>query len=196
MLYHSWCWVDLTTLWWLKIQMFNLSIFPLVFFLHFLGTFVYPWYSIHFFYHVSVVFFSYQFLSCRLLQDSKQLGGIFQSTSSCCCWPVSVSRWRAHSRSVVLQTLHRGQRGTRLCPYLFYFDTLYLFLLSHIRGSFVLIPPVYSPSPSSSTSAAAAVVSLSPASSSPSCSHHRIPTHVPRFLSAALHRSRIGRVAI
>ena len=38
---------------------------------------------------------------------------VYNSSSS---QPASVSRWNAHSRTVVLHTLHRGQRDNRLCP--------------------------------------------------------------------------------
>ena len=117
-------------------------------------------------------------------------------TSSSSSWLVSVSWWRAHSRVVVFHTLHRGKRDTRLCPNLVYWSTLYPLLLPQLRESSFLIPLFYSSSPSLSVFAAAVAVSRAPSRSSPACSHHRIPTYAPHFLSAASHRSRIGRVTI
>ena len=105
---------------------------------------------------------------------------------------LSMSQYRAHSRVVVLHTLHRGQRDTRLCPYL---ATFYPFPFPHIWESSVLIPLLYSSIPSSSSSAAAAF-SFAPNRPSPAFYHHIIPNRAPCFLSAVLHRSRIFRVAI
>ena len=97
----------------------------------------------------------------------------------------------------MFHTLHIVERDTRLCPYLINCATLYPLLLPQLRESSVLTPLRYSSSPSSSAStAAAAAASLAPARSSTACSRHRIPTRSPLFLSTALHRSRIGRVAI
>ena len=106
--------------------------------------------------------------------------------------PVSLSWWRWHYTH-----LHRGQRDTRLSPYLINCTTLYLLTLPQLQEYSVLIPLRYSSSPSSSAfSAFAATVSLAPTSSTSSCYHHQIPTCAHRFLSTASHRYRIGRIAI
>ena len=87
-----------------------------------------------------------------------------------------MSRRRAHIRVVVFHTLHRGQRDTRLCPYLVYCATLSQLQLPHIQGSSVLIPLLYYSRPSFSASSPAADVSFSPSTSIHACYHHRIPT--------------------
>ena len=53
---------------------------------------------------------------------------------------VSVPLCRAHSRAVVFQILHRGQKDTRLYTYLISYATLYLLPLPHLRQSSVLTP--------------------------------------------------------
>ena len=54
-------------------------------------------------------------------------------------WTVSMSWWRAHSRAVVFHTLHRVQRDTIICPYLFHCATLYPLILPQLQESSVLI---------------------------------------------------------
>ena len=108
--------------------------------------------------------------------------------------PLYVSQWRAHSRVVVLHTLHRGQRDTRICPYLINCTNFYPLTFPHLRESSVLIPLLYFSIPS--LSASVSDVSLAPSRSIPNCFHHRIPPRSPWFLSAASQRSRSGRVSI
>ena len=62
----------------------------------------------------------------------------------------------------MFHNLHRGQRYTRLCPYLVYCAMLYSLPLPHLRESSVLLPPLYSSIPPSSVSATTIYVSLSP----------------------------------
>ena len=50
-------------------------------------------------------------------------------------------RWRVHTTLVVSHTLHRGQRDTRLCPYLAIFDLLYYSLPLSQRRSLPHFPP-------------------------------------------------------
>ena len=110
--------------------------------------------------------------------------------------PVSVYRLRVYSRVVVFHTLHRGQRDTKLFPYLITCYTLYPLLLPHLRVFSGLVPLLYSSSPSHFTSAAVADVSLVSSRSIPACSHHHSTNHAPCLLSSALHRSRINFIAI
>ena len=56
-------------------------------------------------------------------------------------WPISVSQSHVYNREFVFHALHRGQRYTRLGPYLVKFTTFYEFLFYQIWGSSVLIPP-------------------------------------------------------
>ena len=60
--------------------------------------------------------------------------------------PVSMSRWRAHTRAVVVQTLHRGQRDTGLCPYLINYATLYPITFPQLRESSISTPSFNLPS--------------------------------------------------
>ena len=101
-----------------------------------------------------------------------------------------------HSRAVVIHTLHIGQRDNILCPYLINCATLYPLPLYQFQESSIIISLLYSSIPPYSASATAAAVSLAPARSMTACSHHRIPTHAPFFLSATSQRSRSYRVAI
>ena len=56
-------------------------------------------------------------------------------------WTVFIFRMHAHNEAVAFHTMNRGQRDTRLYPYLVKFAHFYPFLLSHLRGSSVLTPP-------------------------------------------------------
>ena len=120
----------------------------------------------------------------------------FTCKSSSSNRPFSVSRWYAHIRTVVLHTLNRVQRGTRLCPYLTNCATLHLLLLPQFMESFVLLLLIYSSILYLSASSAAAAVSLALDKSIPAYYYHRIPTRSPCFLSAASQRSINDRVAI
>ena len=51
-----------------------------------------------------------------------------------------MSQWRENSRLVMFQTLHRGQRDTRLCTYLIRYANFYLLPLPQPRGSYVSTP--------------------------------------------------------
>ena len=115
------------------------------------------------------------------------------SSSSSSSWPASVSRWCAHSRSVVFHTLYIGQRDTILFPLLVKFSTLYSLLVPRL-GSLHFCPLRHSSILSLSSPAAAATISLAPAGSMSSCPHHRIPTRDPGVLSTASHRSRSDHV--
>ena len=95
------------------------------------------------------------------------------STSDYSYKPVSVYLWLAHIRAVVFHTLHRGQRDTRICPYLVTFAKLY-FLCRCTRPG-VFIPPPRHCTPSYSSASATAFY-LAPVRSIPALSHHRIPT--------------------
>ena len=108
--------------------------------------------------------------------------------------PVSVSWWYAHSRAVVFHTLYRGQRDTRLCPYLVSTATLYYLPLYQPKSLTIFPCHFYIPSPSAS--AVVGFVYLDFFSSSPACSHHRIPTPDPDVLSVLSNRYIIHRVAM
>ena len=69
--------------------------------------------------------------------------------------PASVYRCHAYSRAVVLRTLRRGQRDTRLCPLLVNFATLYFLFHCPSPGAFLSYPCHSSPPSSSATAAAA-----------------------------------------
>ena len=101
-----------------------------------------------------------------------------------------VGRW-----CCVSNTLHRGQRDTRLCPDLVISSLLYYSLTLSQRRSLPIFPHQCS-LPSSSAAAAIAALSLAPTRSIHSCSHHRIPTLTPSFLSFSSHRSRTDHVAM
>ena len=66
---------------------------------------------------------------------------IFFNTCFSSYLPVSMSRRHVHNRAGVFHTLYIVQRDTIICPYFVKFSTLYQFPLSHIWGSFILIPP-------------------------------------------------------
>ena len=56
-----------------------------------------------------------------------------------------MSWWRSHSRVVVFHTPHRGQRVTRICPYLVSFSTFYYSLPLSQNRSLTLFPLSVSP---------------------------------------------------
>ena len=120
--------------------------------------------------------------------------GMFK-ISSYSSLPVSVSQWSAYSRLVVLNTLHRGQRDTILCPYLVHFAMLYFSLPLYQPRSLPIFPRHCSP-PSLSASTSAAALYLAPFRSIPALSCHHIPTCSPDVLSISSHRSRINIVAM
>ena len=68
---------------------------------------------------------------------------IFFNTCFSSYLPVSMSRRHVHNRAGVFHTLYIVQRDTIICPYFVKFSTLYQFPLSHIWGSFILIPPPF-----------------------------------------------------
>ena len=71
----------------------------------------------------------------------QETGAIFlEDYSSSSSRPVSVYRWRAHSRVVLFHALHRFQKDTRLCTYLVYCVTLYLLLFPLALGVFCFNP--------------------------------------------------------
>ena len=109
---------------------------------------------------------------------------------------VAMSRWRADSRAVVFKTMYRGQRDTRLCPYLINCANLYPLAFPQLLESSFLIPILYYSIPSLSDPASTSALSLAPYSSIPACSCHRTPNRYPCFLSAASQRSRSNHVAI
>ena len=76
---------------------------------------------------------------------SKMLDNLIPSLSS---RPASVSQLNAHSRAVVLHTLHRCQRDTRLYPYIVSFSLLYYYLpLSHPSSLSLFFPATLIPHP-------------------------------------------------
>ena len=97
------------------------------------------------------------------------------------------------SRAVVIYTLHRGQRDTRLYPLISYRSLLctltsapsWEFLFTYLRHYSSPFLPVV-----------AAAASCAPARSFPTFSHHCIPNHAPGALSDPSHRSNSGRVAM
>ena len=141
------------------------------------------------------IWLQYLFLKMlTLLRKHQWVMGLSSSSSS--YRPVSVYRWRAHSRAVVFHTLHRGQRYTRLCTYFINCATLYPLPLPQIQEYSILVPLLYSSRPYLSASYDSDVVYLAPFRSITACSNHRISACSPCFLSAASQRSRSDRVAI
>ena len=108
---------------------------------------------------------------------------------------VYVSLWCAHSRAVLFHTLHRGQRNTRLCPYLVHFTTLHFSIMVYHPRS---LPIFYHHCShlSLSVSASAAALSMVPVRYIPACSHHCIPTCSHGVLFISSYSSRIDRVAM
>ena len=96
---------------------------------------------------------------------------------------------------MLLQTLHRGQRDTRLCHYFINYTTLYPLPLPQ-PGGFPFHLLIYSSSPSTPAYSAVVAVSLAPDISMPAFYHQCIPTRFPCFLTIASHMSRSDRVAI
>ena len=115
------------------------------------------------------------------------------STSDYSYKPVSVYLWLAHIRAVVFHTLHRGQRDTRICPYLVTFAKLYFLCRCTRPGVFIPPPPATVPPhtrprlPPPSTWPLSGLYLLYPTTASP-------PR--PGVLSVSSHRSRIDRVAM
>ena len=108
-------------------------------------------------------------------------------------WPASVSRWHAHSRSLVFHTLYRGERYTRLCPLISYRPIRCTLTFSPTWESyFTFLRHSSPPSPS----AVATAASRPPTGSFSTCSHHRIPNCAPGALYDPSHRSNSDCVAM
>ena len=71
------------------------------------------------------------------------------------CWSVSsssqlasVSWWHVHSRAVVVQNLHRGQRDTLICPLISYRSLLCTLYCCYVPRVLLYFPPsIFSPVP-------------------------------------------------
>ena len=114
-------------------------------------------------------------------------------------WPVFLYLWHMNNRMLVLQTLHRGQRYARMCPFLVNCDTLYPLLLPHIPGlpsCHITPPPYLSLQPISFQLWRHLYLTLYPENSITICSQHRITIRSSWFLSSALYMYRIDRVVI
>ena len=106
-----------------------------------------------------------------------------------------MSQWCAHSRSVVLYTLHIGQIDTRLCTYLVNFATLYFSMPLYNPRSLPIFPRHCSPL-SFSASDSANVLSLALVRSIHYFFRHRIPARAPGVLTVSSHRSIIDCVSL
>ena len=132
---------------------------------------------------ISVIFPSHIFV--MMVKRSS----IYSSSSQ----PASVSWWHAHSRALVFHTLYRGQRDTRIYPWISYISLRFTLAFAPPRGS--LFTSLCHSSPPS-TSAVAAAASRAPVRSIPTCSHHHTPTHAPRSLYDLSPRYNSDRLAM
>ena len=98
-------------------------------------------------------------------------------------------RWCAHSTVVLFCTLYRGQRDTRICPYLVSFATLN-YSLPFSKPRSIPIYHHHCSLPSSSMFSVTASLSLAPVWYLHDFYHHRISTCTPSVLFIYSHRSR------
>ena len=62
----------------------------------------------------------HDYLGNKLFVNPLKCSNPIDTNSDFSSQSVSISWWHAHSRAVVLHTLHKGQRDTRLRPFIYY----------------------------------------------------------------------------